>query len=509
MQMTNSIDPCGADSQHLQHLRELAENVQDVFWLTDATNTTMLYVNPAYERVFGRSCAALYADAHDWLAAVHPEDRARMAAFGASPPNESCPERYRVVHRDGSIRTVEIKVFPIYEDGIVARVAGVAQDVTERLGLEEQVRQTQKLESLGLLAGGIAHDFNNILAVIAANASFLGDSIPQIGPDRDVLSEIAAAVRRGVAMTRQLLSFSRKQAPEPVVLDANTAVNETRKMLQRMVGDDVVITTSLEPDLGRVKIDAGCFVQVLMNLAVNARDAMPRGGSLLITTRNVGHEVMIAVTDTGCGMSEDVKRRVFEPLFTTKALGKGTGLGLSVVERIVEQASGRIEVDSELGVGTTLRVFLPVHAGSGAPSVEVPHVDARGCEKVVVVDDDVHVRSSIARALRQRGYDVLEAGSGPAALELMVDQRRRIDLLVTDVVMPGMDGRELASTALRGRPSLQVLYISGYTDDAVLHHGIERAHVDLLEKPFHSEALAARIRQMLDDAQARLPAKSA
>jgi len=215
------------------------------------------------------------------------------------------------------------------------------------------------------------------------------------------------------------------------------------------------------------------------------------------------------VTDTGCGMSEEVKRRAFEPLFTTKDLGKGTGLGLSIVHRIIEQAGGRIEVDSELGVGTTFRVFLPVHSAAGAPSDETAHLDARGYEKVVVVDDDPHVRSSIARALRQRGYDVLEAGNGATALELMVDQRRQIDLLVTDVVMPGMDGRELATTARRGRPSLQVLYISGYTDDAVVHHGVERADVDLLEKPFHSEALAARVRQMLDDGQLRRPAKSA
>jgi two-component system cell cycle sensor histidine kinase/response regulator CckA len=506
MPMTNASDAIDQGSQH-QHLRELAESIHEVFWLTDATK--MLYVSPAYERILGRSCAALYVDSRDWLEAIHPDDRARMTAFAASPPTEPRPERYRVVRPDGSVRTVEIKVFPIYENGVVVRVAGVGEDITDRLSLEEQVRQTQKLESLGLLAGGIAHDFNNILAVIAANASFLGDSIPEIGPDRDVLNEIAAAVQRGVAMTRQLLSFSRKQAPEPVVLDPNAAVNETRKMLQRMVGEDVVITTSLEPDLGRVKIDAGCFVQVLMNLAVNARDAMPRGGSLLIATRNVTSEVMIAVTDAGCGMTEAVKRRAFEPLFTTKDLGKGTGLGLSVVHRIIEQAAGRIEVDSELGVGTTFRVFLPLHSAAAASRAETVRVDARGCEKVVVVDDDLHVRSSIARALRQRGYDVLEAGNGPAALELMVDERRRIDLLVTDVVMPGMDGRELARTARRGRPSLQVLYMSGYIDDAVVHHGVERADVNLLEKPFHSDALAVRVRQMLDDAQLRRPAKSA
>jgi two-component system, cell cycle sensor histidine kinase and response regulator CckA len=497
--MTNSIDPAGDGSQH-QHLRELAESIHEVFWLTDAPNTKMLYVSPAYERIFGRSCAALYADAHDWLEALHPEDRARMAAFAASPPSESRAERYRVVLPDDSIRTVDIRVFPIYEGDAVVRVAGVAQDVTAQLALEEQVRQTQKLESLGLLAGGIAHDFNNILAVIAANASFLGDAVAPLGPDRDVLNEMAAAVQRGVALTRQLLSFSRKQALEPVVLDPNTVVNDTRKMLQRMVGEDVVITTSLEPDLGCVKIDAGCLVQVLMNLAVNARDAMPRGGSLRIVTRNLENEIVIAVTDAGCGMSEEVRRRAFEPLFTTKELGKGTGLGLSVVHRIVEQAGGRIEVESELGVGTTFRVFLPLHASSGVQDIDATHADARGCEKVVVVDDDPHVRSSIARALRRRGYDVLEAGNGPAALELIVDHGRKVDLLVTDVVMPGMDGRELATTACRGRPSLQVLFISGYTDDAVGRHGIERPDVDFLEKPFQCDMLAARVRRMLDGA---------
>jgi PAS domain S-box-containing protein len=505
--MTNANDVIGEGS-HEQHLRELAGIVHEVLWLTDATNTKMLYVSPAYERIFGRSCAALYANARDWLEALHPDDRARMAAFASTPPSEPRLERYRVIHRDRSVHTVEINVFPIHEDGVVVRVAGVAQDVTERLSLEEQVRQTQKLESLGLLAGGIAHDFNNILAVIAANASFLGEAVSQIGPDREVLNEIAAAVQRGVGLTRQLLSFSRKQEIEPVVLDLNAAVNDTRKMLQRMVGEDVVITTSLEPDLGHVKIDAGCFVQILMNLAVNARDAMPRGGSLAITTRNVAREVVIAVTDTGCGMPEEVVRHAFEPLFTTKELGKGTGLGLSVVQRIIEQAGGRIEVESQVGVGTTFRVLLPLHTGSCAPALDSVRVDARGSEKVVVVDDDPHVRSSISRALRQHGYDVLEAGDGPAALELMVDSRRRIDLLVTDVVMPGMDGCELASTARIGRPSLCVLYISGYTDDAVARHGLERAAVDLLEKPFRSDALAARVRHMLDGAQTRSKARA-
>jgi CheY-like chemotaxis protein len=288
-------------------------------------------------------------------------------------------------------------------------------------------------------------------------------------------------------------------------------VNETRKMLRRLVGDDIVLTTSLEPDLGRVRVDPGYLVQVLMNLAVNARDAMPRGGTLSITTRNApitaehasrhprvraGAGVMIEVADSGIGMTPDVIAHIFEPFFTTKEHGKGTGMGLAVVHGIVEQAGGFIEVESEVGVGTTFRVYLPA-VDAEADQADISAAIALGSETILVVDDDDYVRRSAARALRARGYQVIEAGSGALALE-QLESGTRVDLLLTDVVMPGMDGRQLAEAARARFPGLRVLYTSGYTDDSVVRHGVMHGEVELIEKPFRIDALAKKVRQVLD-----------
>ncbi|MDQ3367696.1 MAG: ATP-binding protein [Myxococcota bacterium] len=375
-----------------------------------------------------------------------------------------------------------------------------AVDASERVQLEQQVREAQKLESLGLLAGGVAHDFNNILAVILSSTSMLDEVIPHGHRERELVDEIAAAVTRATALTRQLLAFSRKQVIEPVVLDLNMAVNDTRKMLRRMVGEDIVITTSLEPDLGHVRMDPGYLVQVLMNLVVNARDAMPRGGSLTVTTRNALKgdvaEVTLSVTDTGCGMPPEVRERIFEPFFTTKGLGNGTGLGLSVVHGIIEQAGGRIAVHSEPGVGTTFEIHLPLVDAPADHITNVAIAGAMGTEKIVLVDDDVFVRISTSRALRARGYNVLEASDAATALRLLGD--RDIKLLVTDVVMPGMDGPELVDEARRRRPTLKVLYMSGYTDDALLRHGVHANDIAVLEKPFRGHMLAGKVRQLLD-----------
>jgi PAS domain S-box-containing protein len=485
-----------------ERVRELAENVQEMFWLTDPHNRTMLYISPSYEKVFGRTCAALYADPRDWLAAIHPDDRERMRATTETICEARWEDEYRIIRPDGAVRTIHVAVSPIRDaSGTIVRLAGVGEDVTDRIALELQVRQTQKLESLGLLAGGIAHDFNNVLGVIAANADLLGETVPTTGEPRELVDEIALAVRRATAMTRQLLAFSRKQLVEPVVLDLNDAVGDTRKMLRRMVGEDISIVTSLEPDLGRVLIDPGYLVQVIMNLTVNARDAMPRGGTLTLTTRNMRstREVMMSIADTGCGMSDEVKARIFEPFFTTKDVGRGTGLGLSVVHGIVEQAGGRIEVESELGVGTTLKIYFPLVDAPAEKIADVASVGASGTEKILVVDDDMFVRTATSRALRARGYQVLEASDGVGALRMLRDDTN-VDLLVTDVVMPGVDGRELVEAARARRPSLKVLYISGYADDAVLHHGVKSAEVAILEKPFRAHMLAGRIRQILDAA---------
>jgi two-component system cell cycle sensor histidine kinase/response regulator CckA len=480
-----------------ERFRQLAENIQEAFWLTDPTSTTTLYISPAYERIFGRSCRQRYADARDWQHALHPEDLERMQAITATMPTEPRHQTFRII-RDDKVRSLHTSEFPVRDAaGTVIRIAGVAEDITEKLELEEQVRQTQKLESLGLLAGGVAHDFNNVLAVIGANTGMLAESIPIADENRELVDDIQHAVERASSLTRQLLAFSRRQVAEPVVLDLNLAIGETRKMLRRMVGEDIAITTSLEPELGCARIDPGHFVQILMNLAVNARDAMPRGGTLAITTRNLGSEVIIEVSDTGTGMPPEVKARVFEPFFTTKGLGKGTGLGLSVVHGIVQQASGRIEIDSVVGSGTTMRIRFPV---ANAPAAEIGEALATaptGAEKIVLVDDDVFVRRSTSRALRARGYTVLEAGDGVAALRLL-GNHHEVDLLVTDVVMPGMGGRELVEAARASRPSLKVLYVSGYTDDVLASH---LGHDTLvLEKPFHGYTLAGKVRSILDAA---------
>ncbi len=482
-----------------ERFRQLAESVNEVFWLTDPENGTMYYVSPAYEKVFGRTCASLYADARTWLEAVHPDDRERMAADSLKLADASRENVYRIVVGD-VVRTIQIRTFPVRDaDGKTIRIAGVAQDCTDKIELEKQVRQTQKLESLGLLAGGVAHDFNNVLAVIGANAGLLHETIPSGHSDRELVDDIESAVQRATSLTRQLLAFSRKEVIEPVVLDLNQAIADTRKMLRRMMGEDIVFETSLEPELHSVRMDPGYFVQTLMNLAVNARDAMPRGGKLSITTRNVEREAVVEISDTGCGMPPEVLARVFEPFFTTKEVGRGTGLGLSVVHGIIQQAGGRIEIASEVGTGTTIRIALPIVDAAPERFSDMPSSVAKGTEKIVLVDDDVFVRRSTSRALRSRGYAVLEAGDGQAALRLLSDHGPEVSLLVTDVVMPGMDGRELAEAARRKRPSLKVLYMSGYTDDAVLRHGLQHDQIPFIEKPFRSHVLASKVRHLLDD----------
>lgn len=481
-----------------ERLRQVAESVQEVTWLSNPDNTEILYVSPVYEKMFGRTCAALYRDARDWLLAVHPDDRDRMSTFGLGPDAERTRDRYRIVLGGEVLREIEVTLSPVRDaSGTVFRIAGVWQDVTDQLALEEQVRQTQKLESLGLLAGGVAHDFNNVLAVIGSNIGLLGESVVRGTMEHELVEEIEAAVTRATGLTRQLLAFSRKQVVEPVILDLNAAVKDTRKMLRRMVGDDIVISTSLDNELAAVKIDPGYLVQVLMNLAVNARDAMPRGGRLSLTTRNLGGEVLLEITDSGMGMTPAVVRRAFEPFFTTKQVGRGTGLGLSVVLGIIQQAGGRIELDSEPGTGTTFRIYLPATDQPVDRACDVAQLAPGGNERILLVDDDPFVRASAGRSLRARGYAVLEARDAQDALARL-REHPDIKLLLTDVMMPGMDGCELAAMARVERPGLKVLFTSGYTDDALTYHGIRPADGTFLEKPYPAHVLAGRVRQIID-----------
>ena len=478
-----------------QRMRELANVLDEVFWLTDPEKRETFYLSPAFERVWGRARADMYRDARQWLEAVHPDDRARVLADVVPAPTAPREIEFRIVRPDGSERWIHNKSFPVRDEtGNVVRIAGVAADITERRQLQAELQQAQKLESLGRLAGGVAHDFNNLLVVISTNASILREDLPD-GETRVMMGEIEDAAARASGLTRQLLAFSRKQVIQPVVLDLNATVADTRKMLRRMIGDDVVLETSLDPDLSRVHIDSGQLVQVLMNLAVNARDAMPRGGRLTIETRQRGDAVTLTVRDTGAGMTPEICARIFEPFFTTKEAGKGTGMGLAVVHGIVEQAGGRIEVETAPGAGTTFRIVLPA---TSLPVTATQSCAAipRGTESVLVVDDDEHLRQAALRALRTSGYQTREAKDGASALAMIA--AHPVDLLVTDVVMPGMSGRELAEAAKQSCPELRVLYMSGYTDDSVVRHGVSEGSLELIEKPFRLQAFATKVREVLD-----------
>jgi PAS domain S-box-containing protein len=484
-----------------ERFAQLASAIREVFWMTNIDQTEVLYVSPAYEAIWGKNADEVYRRPEAWIEAIHPSDRERIAQAWATQGTDFSAE-YRIVRPDGKVRWIHDKASPVRDErGALIAIAGIADDVTERRELEEQLRQTQKLESLGLLAGGVAHDFNNILGVITANAQMLAEALPDGHADRELVDEIDGAVCRAAALTRQLLAFSRRQVTDPVVLDLNRSVADTRKMLRRLVGEDIVVRTSLDPETCRVRFDQGALVQVLMNLAVNSRDAMPEGGTLTISTRKTSaSEVLLSVTDTGCGMPPEVIARVFEPFFTTKEVGKGTGLGLAVVHGIVQQANGRIEIESELGLGTTFRIRIPAVDAPADPVAERKGNAARGQEKIILVEDDCYVRAAASRALRARGYTVLEAAEGRAALRLLRDHKTDVRLLVTDIVMPGMNGRELAQMALERMPALPVLFMSGYADDNDLRQSVQRADAHFIEKPFRIDAFATKVRQVIDSA---------
>ncbi len=386
----------------------------------------------------------------------------------------------------------------------------------ERKRLEEQLRQSQKGEALGQLAAGVAHDFNNLLTIVASCSDMLLTSECVNPEDKALIREIEQAGTRAASLTRQLLAFSRKQVVEPTVLRLNDVVGNIERMLHRLIGEDIALSTQLDPKLKPIIADVGQIEQVVLNLALNSRDAMEMGGQLTIETGNVvldrdytqarpelatGNYVMIAVSDTGCGMSPEVLDRVFEPYFTTKEPGKGTGLGLATVFGIVKQWGGHISAYSERGVGTTFKVYFPEGTGEQtASAAESQGLDLpRGDETILVVEDDEAVRSLTCRVLRMCGYTVLEAGSGMMALGVTQKHKGPIDLLLTDVVMPNMGGRSLAKRIAKARPACQVLYVSGYTDDTVVRHGILRAHSSFLQKPFTPRALAEKVRALLDN----------
>ncbi|MCA9626715.1 MAG: PAS domain S-box protein [Myxococcales bacterium] len=390
--------------------------------------------------------------------------------------------------------------------------AKITRDLTERRRLEQQVFDAQKMEAIGVLAGGIAHDFNNILSVILSYSELLLSEIPLSEPMWADVEEIRSAGRRAQELTKQLLAFSRRQLLNPVTLDLNRVLENTVRMLKRVVGEDIELSVITAPTLSTTSVDPSQIEQVVLNLAVNARDAMPRGGRLTLETANVelrgdadrglvpGSYVLLSVSDTGDGMDEATCARIFEPFFTTKTKGKGTGLGLAIVFGIVRQSGGDIEVSSEPGMGTTFRLYFP--RVNEAPR-DVQPTDAsvkprRGTETVLLVEDEDPVRGLCQVILQRAGYHVLEAHSGPDALLIAEQHAETIHLVVTDVVMPRMSGRELVEKLLALRPSLRVLYMSGYTDDDVLRHGVLGNSVNFLLKPITPESLTRKVREVLD-----------
>src|SRR3989454_2815827 len=396
----------------------------------------------------------------------------------------------------------------------VKRALQEAQEKAERKQLEQQLRQAQKMEAIGQLTGGIAHDFNNMLTVILGYSELLLKSLPTDAPLRDDVEQVKEAGERASLLTKQLLAFSRKQVLQPKVLDLNTVLTNMDRMLQRLIGEDIALVAVPAPGLWHVYADPSQIEQVMMNLAVNARDAMPNGGKLTIETANVqlddayahqhgpvqpGSYVMLAVSDTGCGMDRETQARIFEPFFTTKEPGKGTGLGLSTVYGIVKQSGGYVWVYSEVGRGTAFKIYLP--RGEGAVETVEPGVaparTVRGSEMILLVEDDRAVRVLARSTLQAHGYTVLEAHHGKHALQVYEQHAGPIHLLVTDVVMPEMSGRELADRLKPSRPNMKVLFMSGYTDKAIVHHGELDPGAAFLQKPFTPDALARKVREVL------------
>jgi len=377
-------------------------------------------------------------------------------------------------------------------------IRGSIIDITRRQLLEEQLRQSQKMEAVGRLAGGVAHDFNNLLTVITLSSHMLIDMLKSPAQS-ELVKDISNAAERASALTRQLLTFGRKDVLAPKVLDINAAVREAESMLRRLIGEDILLVVELDPHAWPVTIDPGHLSQILMNLSVNARDAMPRGGTLVIRTTNVEDHVCLRVLDSGIGMSPEVLARVFEPFFTSKAVGKGTGLGLAVVHGIVDQSGGRIEVESEPGRGTSFSIYLPKsRLTESAPADGATQAPRTSHESILLVEDEASLRQLAAQALRSRGFTVLQAADGAEALRVLEAHPQPLDLLVTDVVMPNMDGRELADRLRARIPGLKVLFLSGYMDDALLRQGVFEAHETLLQKPFTPASLAQRVCDVLD-----------
>lgn len=502
--------------------RTLVEQLPAITYIIAYRETPLtIYISPQIESLLGFSQTEWLADPDLWRQQLHVEDQGRVLAEvkRVDEAGEPLNIEYRMWSRSGRVLWFRNKTVPVRDEtGRLRYVHGIMFDITEQKRLEEQFLQSQKMEAVGRLAGGVAHDFNNMLVVITGYSELLLQrDLPDQERLRQYVGEIHKAGDRAAGLTRQLLAFSRKQMLQLEVLDLNEVVINMEKMLRRLIGEDVELIAKLTEPLGQVKADPGQLEQVLMNLAVNARDAMPNGGTLLIETAPIeldelytrqylevtpGSYIMLAVSDTGIGMNKETLSHVFEPFFTTKEQGKGTGLGLATVYGIIKQSGGHIGVYSEPGVGTSFKVYLPQLKGrveSAKEPVQLETGPVAGSETILVVEDEAVVRQLVSEVLAEGGYSVLEAVNGSEAIQLCQNHAGPIHLLLTDMVMPGgLNGRDLAKRLQQMYPGLKVLYMSGYTDNAIASQGVLDTETYFLQKPFTALTLERKVREVLN-----------
>jgi hypothetical protein len=502
-----------------ERFRQFAENIQEACWIAAADQSAMLYISPAYEKIWGRSCRSLYERPSSFIESIHEEDRAQaLTAVQALNRGEDFDLEHRIIRPDGQIRWIHARGTAIRnEAGAIYRVAGIAEDITRRKETERQLRQAQKMESIGQLAGGVAHDFNNLLSIIGGNLELFLMTTENIDPQgKEYLSDIAHAADRAAALNRQLLTFSRSEAMEMQLLDLNDLTASFTKMLRRIVGEHIRVQNDFAPTPPPIKADPGMVEQVLMNLAVNARDAMPNGGSLIIGTeilvigeihakldprRRAGHFACLSVRDTGTGIAPENMSRIFEPFFTTKGVGKGTGLGLATVFGIAEQHQGWVEVSSEVGLGTIFRVFFPLSAEDiPAPNLTIGQKVSGGTEKVLVVEDERGVRNVVVQTLVNHGYAVVEADTAISAQKIWTEHDGQFDLVITDMVMPGgLSGLELIELLRLQKPGLKAMLTSGYSADLARGDVARSKGITFLRKPFSTRVLGETVRKCLDE----------
>jgi two-component system cell cycle sensor histidine kinase/response regulator CckA len=518
--------------QSQERLESLVHSIDGIVWEADADTFQFTFVSQQAERILGYPVERWVSDPTFWTDHIHPDDRDEAVRYcqEATADRRNHEFEYRMVAANGDERWFKDYVAIVEEPDGSAKLRGIIVDITKLKQAEqsrrqaeealreseEQLRQAQKMDAVGRLAGGIAHDFNNLLTAINGYSELAMNRVPAGDPLRSDLQEIRKAGQRAADLTQQLLAFSRKQMMQPRVIALNTVVADMERMLRRLIGEDIELSTHLAPDLRPIKADPSQIAQAIVNLALNARDAMPDGGRLTIETANVefgdesasrqahvapGRYVILSISDTGTGMDEATRERIFEPFFTTKEVGKGTGLGLSMVYGIVAQSGGRIEVESAPERGTRLKIYLPqaaeesTSATSKAAAAETP---LQGEETILLVEDEELVRQLTQQILQMHGYNVLAAADGIEAIAICESRAEPIDLLLTDVVLPQMNGRALADRLLEMRPGMKTLFMSGYAESSIVRHGVLGPGTEFIHKPFQPHALVRKVRGVLD-----------